>query len=439
MDSVVGTPSPSDSAHPDSAHSDEGYTGAGVLPFAHCGNEIFVLLGQERFLSHTGKVSHVWSDFGGRRDDADGGDMLVTAAREFEEETLGLFPPILEVLRSGVVYTPANAATAGAAVSDIGTTRSATHSSTMTCVNGKYRMFVAPVVFIDAFMFNLATQALEQEQEDPAQCGGSGGSSGEGGNISGSVGSNGSGKDRAMVREQSEKLDFCWVPAASLAAVVGCEGSSPNVYVRVGARRLQLFHKFVISLRRGPMTDVLSHMMAKGREPSPSSSSSAASSSSSSASSSSLSASSSSSTMADSSTCFAGQRRRRLGIIVPETKRRCNGKQRRRQRQTREHFEKKNVHAGYSGAGGGGGVGGICSTSKVDDVDGAVIGAGGVGGASGEGGAGGASGAIGASDVGSVGGVGSVSSMSGVSTVEAPVAAISAVDASGANVEFENG
>ena len=438
MDSVVGTPSPSDSAHTDSAHSDEGYTGAGVLPFAHCGNEIFVLLGQERFLSHTGKVSHVWSDFGGRRDDADGGDMLVTAAREFEEETLGLFPPILEVLRSGVVYTPANAATAGAAVSDIGTTRGATRSSTMTCVNGKYRMFVAPVVFIDAFMFNLATQALEQEQEDPAQCGSSGGSSGEGGNISGSVGSNGGGKNRAMVREQSEKLDFCWVPAASLAAVVGCEGSSPNVYVRVGARRLQLFHKFVISLRRGPMTDVLSHMMAKGREPSPSSSSSAASSSSS-ASSSSLSASSSSSTMADSSTCFAGQRRRRLGIIVPETKRRCNGKQRRRQRQTREHFEKKNVHAGYSGAGGGGGVGGICSTSKVDDVDGAVIGAGGVGGASGEGGAGGASGAIGASDVGSVGGVGSVSSMSGVSTVEAPVAAISAVDASGANVEFENG
>ena len=388
MDSV-------DSTHPD---SDEGYTGAGVLPFALCGNEIFVLLGQERFLSHTGKVTYVWSDFGGRRDDADGGDMLVTAAREFEEETLGLFPPIEEVLRSGVVEMPANAATAGAAVSAIGTARSATRSSTMACVNGKYRMFVAPVVFIDAFMFNLATQALEQEQEqEPAQCGVSGGSSGEGKIISGSVGSNGGVKSRAMAREKSEKLDFCWVPAASLAAVVGCEGSSPNVYVRVGARRLQLFHKFVISLRRGPMTDVLSHMMAERRESSLSSSSSSSSYVEGGDGKSGRARCGGAGTMAD-STCFAGQRRRRLGIIVPETKRRCNGKQRRRQRQTREYFENslgsKNAHAGTSDAGGGGGVGSMCSsTSKVDDADGAVIGAGGVGGASGEGGAGGASGA----------------------------------------------
>jgi predicted NUDIX family NTP pyrophosphohydrolase len=65
---------------------------AGVLPFSIHEGAVMVLLGAEP--CRTGPGGRVWKtmwrDFGGGREAADA-DSAATAAREFSEETLGLF------------------------------------------------------------------------------------------------------------------------------------------------------------------------------------------------------------------------------------------------------------------------------------------------------------------------------------------------------------
>mmetsp|Transcript_19756 Transcript_19756/g.54883 ORF Transcript_19756/g.54883 Transcript_19756/m.54883 type:complete len:196 (+) Transcript_19756:113-700(+) len=73
------------------------YKAAGVLPFTVLNGTVMALLGAEP--TRTGPNGHyvriMWGDFGGHREASDDGDSIITASREFAEETLGLFSSTL--------------------------------------------------------------------------------------------------------------------------------------------------------------------------------------------------------------------------------------------------------------------------------------------------------------------------------------------------------
>lgn len=70
---------------------------AGILVYMSDGKRTRVVLGREQY-AHNWKGSLKWSDFGGRT--KEGEDAVATAAREFYEETLGVFGDLKMVLRT---------------------------------------------------------------------------------------------------------------------------------------------------------------------------------------------------------------------------------------------------------------------------------------------------------------------------------------------------
>ena len=134
------------------------YTGAGVLPYCYFGGELLFFLGKELY-SQGKRESLVWSDFGGRREES---DVCVehTAAREFSEETLGLFEDI-SLSKSSVSACTAR-------MTEILKNRS--HDSKgpgriYTVQNGLYTMFLCEVKFVEDLMFQLGTAEIGQEVE----------------------------------------------------------------------------------------------------------------------------------------------------------------------------------------------------------------------------------------------------------------------------------
>lgn len=63
------------------------YTGAGILPYTTTSLGTVILFQT----THSGKKSHTFLDFGGKRGDED--DPYISACREFAEESYGLFSP----------------------------------------------------------------------------------------------------------------------------------------------------------------------------------------------------------------------------------------------------------------------------------------------------------------------------------------------------------
>lgn len=63
--------------------------GASILPYAFCGDNMYLLLGKERCYKPKGKrTDHQWSDFGGKCNESE--SSVECAAREYLEETLGV-------------------------------------------------------------------------------------------------------------------------------------------------------------------------------------------------------------------------------------------------------------------------------------------------------------------------------------------------------------
>eukprot|EP00898_Chlorokybus_atmophyticus_P001814 jgi/Chlat1/2633/Chrsp178S02471 len=132
------------------------YRAAGVLPYAVLASgEVAVLLGAEVCSGPVcGTFVRRWSDFGGKREAIDNGLSCATAAREFSEETLGLF--------GGIGVDAASVALSTAAMTS--RLAEADARDDILCVEstiakgGVYCMYVARVVPVDALMFNLATQ-----------------------------------------------------------------------------------------------------------------------------------------------------------------------------------------------------------------------------------------------------------------------------------------
>jgi hypothetical protein len=199
------------------------FSAAGVLPYAVYAGQILFLLGKERFVSAAQNNSAhmrsrlVWSDFGGRREPADA-DAEHTAAREFSEETLGLFASLnlnaLSVKQSECTML----------------TRLRSSEGVYKTQNGLYSMFVAKVEYIELLMFTIARNMSDDGTADRSLA---------------------HGKPTPAL-DKSEKLEWMWVPSSALLGALESQEHRKhrnNVVARVGVKQLRMFYKFVISLR----------------------------------------------------------------------------------------------------------------------------------------------------------------------------------------------
>lgn len=132
--------------HQTSAPSSESvaFTAAGVLPYSISEGRLLFLLGKEERRTANGGTTYVWQDFGGARE---GGETEAeTAAREFAEETFGLFFDCAmsehSMCESAKVMKSCLEDQKGVFVGR----------------NGSYTMFVAPVKFVGSFLLNVACE-----------------------------------------------------------------------------------------------------------------------------------------------------------------------------------------------------------------------------------------------------------------------------------------
>jgi hypothetical protein len=206
------------------------YTAAGVLPYTVYGGQILFLLGKEQYISRSssgGRCSRlVWSDFGGRRESTDA-NAEHTAAREFSEETLGLFSSLhLDAASVGK--------SEGAMLSGLNSS-----AGVFRTQNGLYSMFIAKVDYMECLMFTIARKV----------------SDGQGG------------AEQSL--DRSEKLEWLWVPSSALVQALEYQESLKhrnNVVVRLGVKSLRMFYKFVISLRGQHFTHSCANSLALGGE-----------------------------------------------------------------------------------------------------------------------------------------------------------------------------
>eukprot|EP00698_Gefionella_okellyi_P025662 TRINITY_DN9464_c0_g1_i1.p1 TRINITY_DN9464_c0_g1~~TRINITY_DN9464_c0_g1_i1.p1 ORF type:complete len:348 (-),score=61.80 TRINITY_DN9464_c0_g1_i1:87-1130(-) len=120
------------------------YQGAGVLPYTIVNGGVLVLLGAEQ-TRKDGTGLGYWADFGGKREESDANE-LCTAAREFAEETKGVFNDGIDAATS-------------ASQSTVDSSRKAM-LSTLTTASGvqrvcfkTYVLFIAPVPYVDERVF----------------------------------------------------------------------------------------------------------------------------------------------------------------------------------------------------------------------------------------------------------------------------------------------
>ena len=193
------------------------FTAAGVLPYAVVDGNVMFLLGLGQFTPWRSEDSKrrqhqflVWSDFGGAKENTE--DAEATAAREFAEETFGLFDD-MSLTDDAVQKSAARME---------GKLRDETQRgvSVFHACNGTYRAFLAPVPYVDDLLFNAAL----------------------------------------MQTEESEKLDFVWVLAVQLFTAIDAsrQTGNRNISIRIRDRRtIHLFHKFVISLQALDLMHIL--------------------------------------------------------------------------------------------------------------------------------------------------------------------------------------
>lgn len=130
------------------------YKAAGVLPFAFHEGQALVLLGGEQVRTGPGGKTRkrLWRDFGGGREACDA-DAASTAAREFAEESLGIFAGC-GVDNDCVVECAASMA------AQLRASSGAVHV-VHPLKRSNYVMFVAQVPYVEPLMFELATAQNE--------------------------------------------------------------------------------------------------------------------------------------------------------------------------------------------------------------------------------------------------------------------------------------
>jgi hypothetical protein len=221
---------------------------AGILPYAVVDDgEIMCLLGQEFALApHTHRIvtrggrdestsvalsavvsdDHVlaaqparyrswWSDFGGGREPSDR-DAEHTAAREFSEETLGLFgdgrslDTRVSESTSSMRRTLVAQQLSGRAV--------------IAAVHDTYVMYCCPVSHVDSLMFQLARDANDSQLGELAR----------------------SERTDSLLRRCGEKRDFAWVPLRTLGQAV----AAGRLRVRtVDGQQITLLPRLAYALR----------------------------------------------------------------------------------------------------------------------------------------------------------------------------------------------
>ncbi|KAI3425201.1 hypothetical protein D9Q98_008970 [Chlorella vulgaris] len=211
------------------------YKAAGVLPFSIHEGAVLVLIGAEPCRTGPGgKVWRtMWKGFGGGREAADA-DSAATAAREFAEETLGLFG-CCAVDQQGVA---ASAAAMEAQLRQSGRSVKVIHA----LKKGQYHFYCTQTPWVAPLMFSLARQ---QNEATHAVAG-------------------------------AEKSAFAWVPLAALLECVAtsapryflesraevCGGPGTPPATKCGRRRFQLHPCFANSMRmaqRCGLDELLAH------------------------------------------------------------------------------------------------------------------------------------------------------------------------------------
>ena len=236
------------------------WRGAGVLPYTvAAGGEVLVLLGQEFVLApHTqscvatagggaggGAAASAapgvsqppprrqpryrswWSDFGGGREPSDA-DAEHTAAREFSEETVGLFGDgsdlVTRVLNSTAIMRRRLVETGAPPTDSASAVPPPTNRPVFAVVHDTYTMYCCPVSHVDSLMFQLA-----RDENDAAQkfC-----ASGE--------------HNDSIEKRCGEKRDFCWVSLRSLSVAI----AAGRLRVRaVDGMRIALLPRLAFALR----------------------------------------------------------------------------------------------------------------------------------------------------------------------------------------------
>eukprot|EP00850_Spirogloea_muscicola_P019034 SM000182S03924 [mRNA] locus=s182:48241:51327:- [translate_table: standard] len=157
------SPSPRSHHYFTRARGSSGWRAAGVLPVARddgngghggCGS-FLALLGREPSRGRRG--AGWWRDFGGHREAGDDGPEA-TAAREFSEETLGLFAG------AGLNRLTVEASTAAMAAHLRAGPEHAFRVAAPMKGRGHYCMYVAAVTYIDPLMFDLATEENRRQR-----------------------------------------------------------------------------------------------------------------------------------------------------------------------------------------------------------------------------------------------------------------------------------
>ena len=187
---------------------------AGVLPYTVLGGEVLCLLGKEYSLAPTtqrlllgpidpkataplesgeGHYRSWWSDFGGGRE-ADDESVAATAAREWAEESLGVYGDGSDM----AARVASSAASMRACLS--ATAAPGALGPVCRVVSEAYTMFAVAVPFVDTLIFQLARD--ENDAEAAEECNEEESAQG------------------ALRRRVGEKRDFAWVSLASLLAAV---------------------------------------------------------------------------------------------------------------------------------------------------------------------------------------------------------------------------
>ena len=213
------------------------FMAAGVLPYCEQGGRIAFFLGKElsKGRTLTGKHKYVWSDFGGKREDA-AESAQRTAAREFSEETLGLWggmgplPERIERSFTSVLALCEEAVTHGGASAQA-------VARSFVIKNGLYITFVLPLSYIDALLFQLARDENDKQLTDA--------------------------RDSGMTCRAAEKRDWTWVDAGVLADSMlqgQCRTKDQE------GQTLHLLPRLAVSLRTN-LRFMLSHMRSAQPRP----------------------------------------------------------------------------------------------------------------------------------------------------------------------------
>mmetsp|Transcript_26048 Transcript_26048/g.34170 ORF Transcript_26048/g.34170 Transcript_26048/m.34170 type:complete len:356 (+) Transcript_26048:77-1144(+) len=247
----------------ESESNDDEYTAAGILPYCILGGDVLFLLGKEKFYQYVDKPNDsetrkskmlglLWSDFGGRREEADQGQPERTAAREFAEETFGMF--------EGTNSVAKKIEQSSLSMFNVLNSKEKYGTEIFKVTNGQYVMFIAPVPFVDDLMLNLAReQQLEHNSNLEVE------SHQYQWQIQDDSSSNSreseQGKEISKMGYHPEKLDFAWVPADALAqTLIHNRGKSRRkVCLELGdCRVFHMFHKFVFTLYSADLEGIMS-------------------------------------------------------------------------------------------------------------------------------------------------------------------------------------